>query len=77
MTNRTASLHFNNKTVALCQITAGVPQGSPLSLILFLLYTTSLYTQLQNHAGIVAIRFADNLNLLAIGKNTQETRSHL
>jgi len=46
LTNRTASLHFDGETAAPRRLTAGDPQGSPLSPILFLLYTASLYTQL-------------------------------
>jgi hypothetical protein len=53
-----------------------VPQGSPLSPILFLLYTASLYTQLRDQAGLIAVSFADDLNLLAFGKDTQETCRH-
>jgi hypothetical protein len=77
LTGRTANLHFDGETAAPRQLVAGVPQGSPLSPILFLLYTASLYTQLKDHMGIVTIGFADDLNLLAIGKNTLETRNHL
>jgi hypothetical protein len=74
---RTASLYFDGEATPPHHITAGVPQGSPLSPILFLLYTASLYTQLHDQAGLIAVGFADDLNLLAFGKDTQETRRHL
>jgi hypothetical protein len=74
---RTASLNFDGESTSPYQITAGVPQGSPLSPILFLLYTASLYTQLQDHTGLIAVGFADDLNLLAFGKDTEITRGHL
>ena len=54
-----------------------VLQGSPLSLILFLLYTASLYKELGDCRGIVAIGFSDDLNLLTIGRNIQETHRYL
>jgi hypothetical protein len=75
--SRTASLYFDGESTLPHSLTAGVPQGSPLSPILFLLYTASLYTQLQDHAGHIAVGFADDLNLLAFGKDTQATRRHL
>jgi retron-type reverse transcriptase len=77
LTDRTASLFFDGESTPPYCITAGVPQGSPLSPILFLLYTTSLYTQLQEHRGLIAVGFADDLNLLAFSKDTQETRQYL
>jgi hypothetical protein len=75
--NRTASLYFDGESTPPYSITAGVPQGSPLSPILFLLYTASLYTLLQDQGGLIAVGFADDLNLLAFGKDTQATRRHL
>jgi hypothetical protein len=74
---RTASLCFDGESTPPHSISAGVPQGSLLSPILFLLYTASLYTQLQDHAGLIAVGFADDLNLLAFGRDTQATRRHL
>ena len=52
-------------------MTAGVPQGSPLSPILFLLFISSLYEALQPLQGKVMIGFADDTNALAFG-NRQE-----
>jgi hypothetical protein len=77
LTDRTASLSFDGQTTPPHSVTAGVPQGSPLSPILFLLYTASLYKQLQSHEGLIAVGFADDLNLLAFGKDTLETRRYL
>jgi hypothetical protein len=73
----TASLYFDRESTPPHSITAGMPQGSLLSPILFLLYTASLYTQLRDHAGLIAVGFADDLNLLAFGRDTQATRRYL
>jgi hypothetical protein len=58
-------------------VAAGVPQGSPLSPILFILYIASLYEALKTaHPLISIVGFADDTNLLAFGKtpeaNTQQ-----
>jgi hypothetical protein len=42
MSGRTTTLLFQGAETARCQLTAGLPQGSPLSPILFLLYNSEL-----------------------------------
>ena len=51
---------------------AGVPQGSPLSPILFILYIASLYEALEEVAKISVIGFADDTNIIAFGQTAQE-----
>ena len=43
---RTARLRFDGETSSLITPTQGIPQGSPLSPILFILFLTPLYTKL-------------------------------
>ena len=51
---------------------ARVPQGSPLSPILFILYIASLYTALKEAYLLISIvGFADDTNLLAFGKSLE------
>ena len=70
---QTASLYFDSESILSYKVPTRVLQGSLLLLILFLLYTASLYKELGNCRGIIIIGFSDNLNLLTVGKNTQET----
>src|SRR5208282_3134039 len=69
---RTARLRFDGETSSLITPTQGIPQGSPLSPILFILFLTPLYTKLREEPGISIIGFSDDTNLLAYGKTTDE-----
>ena len=69
LSNRVAILHFDGKATDDIPVLAGVPQGSPLSLVLFILYIASLYHALKEaHPLISLVGFADDTNLLAFGK---------
>ena len=50
---------------------AGVPQGSPLSPILFLLYIATLYEALAKSPGLLVVGFADDINLMVFSGNAQ------
>jgi Reverse transcriptase (RNA-dependent DNA polymerase) len=69
---------INRKELEKFMISAGLPQGSPLSLILFLLYIEELLS-LTNwlNQGVYTIRFVDDLNLLAYSKSTEQNYATL
>ncbi|EAQ89408.1 hypothetical protein CHGG_06027 [Chaetomium globosum CBS 148.51] len=72
LTGRESTLLFDGKTAAPTAIRAGVPQGSPLSPVLFILYISSLYKQLKDEHPHLAIEgFADDTNLLVFGRNPE------
>ena len=48
-----------------------MPQGSPLSPILFLLYIATLYKALAKSPGLLVIGFADNINLMVFSGDAQ------
>ena len=63
---RVAVLHFDGQHTADIPVTAGVPQGSPLSPILFVLYIASLYEALKKAYPLISIvGFTDDTNLIA------------
>jgi hypothetical protein len=75
---RRASLYFDGALSPAQDIKAGVPQGSPLSPILAILYLAPLYQLLKNkHPQISLVGFADDTNLLAFGKTPEATTRQL
>jgi hypothetical protein len=72
LTNRTATLSFDGEESTHLPIHAGVPQGSPLSPILFILYIASLYEALEEVMKTSVIGFADDTNIIAFGQTAQE-----
>jgi hypothetical protein len=72
LTNREATLYFDGQAATPTAIKAGVPQGSPMSAILFILYIASLYQQLkENHPHLAIVGFADDTNLLVFGQEPE------
>lgn len=74
---RTVRLRFDGADSDPVLLRAGVPQGSPLSPILFVLYIASLYEALAAHKQIIIVGFADDTNLLAIGNSPEINCSRL
>ena len=78
LTNRVAILHFDGKQTEDIPVTAGVPQGSPLSPVLFILYIASLYKALKEDYPLISIvGFADDTNLLAFGRSPEANAKQL
>ncbi len=78
LSDRSTSLCFPGFSSSPFSSEQGVPQGSPLSPILFLFYNADL-TDVCNSPDLPAtgIGFVDDANVLAFGKNTEETCSVL
>ena len=72
ITSRNTTLVIQGHETPAFPIDAGVPQGSPLSPILFSLYTAELH-RIYNHPweGLSGIGFADDINLLAYSESTE------
>ena len=71
LSKREATLLVNGKESDPFQVRAGVPQGSPLLPILFLLYNAELFkVYALPKQGIHAPEFVDHLNILAYSRTT-------
>lgn len=70
--DRTARLLVDGVLTPPTPIHAGVPQGSPLSPILFILFVASLYEDLRRAPGQLTVGFADDTNVVAFGRTEIE-----
>ena len=66
--NRKQYLNFNNKITTSSEITCGVPQGSILGPLLFLIYVN----ELNNASSILDTMFADDANLFYSHENIHQ-----
>ena len=72
MTDRSTTLIVQGKESERLRVNAGVPQGSPLSPILFLFYNADLLDLCCNPAArTTAIGFIDDVKILVYGPSTE------
>jgi hypothetical protein len=72
MTDKETTLVVQGIESESCWIGARVPQGSSLSLILFLFYNAKLLDLCCNPtARTLAVRFVDDVNILVYSPNTE------
>ena len=78
LTNRQAQLVIDGFTCKLQDICAGVPQGSPVSPILFNIYLSGIFDKIeQENPDITALSFADDIAFLAPGKTVKDIQDAL
>jgi hypothetical protein len=71
LSSRSVSIQIEEATAS-SQIKGGLPQGSPLSPVLFLLYAARVVSANKN-----SFCYADDLGLLFVGDSLEETTCHL
>ena len=73
LTERTTQIRFNGMTSSNISIEAGIPQGSPLSPILFMIYNAELLEITK--APDLALGFIDDIAYGVSGQTAQQTSS--
>lgn len=74
MSNRTASIRFETATTPESPLACGLPQGSPASPILFMLYTEPILRQGDQK---MKFSYADNVAILRVGRTLTECTEKL
>src|SRR5277367_4995198 len=65
LTDRETTLAFQGGVSESKSVTNGIPQGSPVSPILFLFYNEELVRKCNDYGRASAIGFVDDINMLA------------
>ena len=78
LTDRQAQLVIDGFTCSLKDTNSGVPQGSPVSPILFIIYLSGIFNKIEEqNPEITALSFADDIAFLAPGKTVKDIQDAL
>lgn len=77
LTNRTNILKTGEFTSDLNKIASGIPQGSPLSRILYLFYNADLLENINQHDSSSSLGYIDDIGILVTGNSTEENCNNL
>src|SRR5271168_4615466 len=77
LSGRKTRLRFDDYVSEITNITNGIGQGDPISMLLYILYNTDLLDLPDNPTTEDAIGYADDIALVATGSDFQETTKRL
>jgi retron-type reverse transcriptase len=71
-------LVINGFTCSLKETNSGVPQGSPISLILFNIYLSGIFEKIkEQNLEIITLSFVDDIAFLTPGKTVKDIQDAL
>ena len=77
LTNRRTKIKFDDYTSDLIEITNGIGQGDPLSMILYIIYNADLLEIIDDDQLEDALGYVDDIAIIAIGNDFEETTTRL
>ena len=77
LTNRKTRLKFDDYISDIINITNGIGQGDPLSMLLYILYNADLLNLPDDPTNEDALGYVDNIALISVGEDFEETTNSL
>jgi retron-type reverse transcriptase len=71
-TDRKVQLVINGYTCSSKEVEAGLPQGSSISPILFVIYISGFFDYIEEKIPIFILFFADNIGIIAIESSIRD-----
>ena len=77
LTDRKVQLVIDGYTCSSKEVEAGLPQGSPISPILFAIYISGFFDYIKEKIPISTLSFADDIGIIAIESSIRDTTKTL
>jgi retron-type reverse transcriptase len=76
-TDRKVQLIIDGYTCSLKEVEAGLPQGSLISPILFVIYISGFFDYIEEKILIIILLFADDIGIIAVKSSIRDTTKTL
>jgi hypothetical protein len=76
-TDRKVQLVIDGYTCSLKEVEAGLPQGSPISPILFVIYISGFFDHIEEKIPVTTLLFADDIGIIAVESSIRDTTKTL
>jgi retron-type reverse transcriptase len=76
-TDRKVQLVIDGYTCSSKKVEAGLPQGSPISPILFAIYINGFFDHIEEKISITTLSFTDNIGIIAVKSSIRDTTKTL